>query len=68
MKTTNPRRYNIEGLGNWGIAEGLVYDNFIEQEFDYAAVSKRSKVQSVFGLDFGLILAPIYSDVYMKTW
>ena len=24
MKINNPRRYNIEGLGNWGIAEGLV--------------------------------------------
>lgn len=58
MKTTNPRRYNIEGLGNWGIAEGLVYDNFIEQEFDYTKVSKRPGVQSVYGLDFGLIISP----------
>ena len=53
MKETNPRRYNIEGLGNWGIAEGLVYDNFIEQEFDIMDISKRPKVKSVFGLDFG---------------
>lgn len=53
MKETNPRRYNIEGLGNWGIAEGLVYDNFIEQNFDYMEISKRPGIQSVFGLDFG---------------
>ena len=24
MKVNNPRRYQIEGLGNWGIAEGLM--------------------------------------------
>lgn len=53
MKETNPRRYNIEGLGNWGIAEGLVYNNFIEQNFDYMEISKRPGMQSVFGLDFG---------------
>ena len=53
MKINNPRRYNIEGLGNWGIAEGLVYENFIEQEFDYMEISKRAGTKAVFGLDFG---------------
>lgn len=53
MKINNPRRYNIEGLGNWGIAEGLVYENFIEQEFDYMEISKRAGAKTVFGLDFG---------------
>ena len=53
MKINNPRRYNIEGLGNWGIAEGLVYENFIEQEFDYMEISKRAGAKAVFGLDFG---------------
>lgn len=53
MKINNPRRYNIEGLGNWGIAEGLVYENFIEQEFDYMDISKRAGAKAVFGLDFG---------------
>ena len=53
MKINNPRRYNIEGLGNWGIAEGLVYDNFIEQEFDYKEIAKRPGAKAVFGLDFG---------------
>ena len=58
MKINNPRRYNIEGLGNWGIAEGLVYENFIEQEFDYMDISKRAGAKTVFGLDFGLIISP----------
>ena len=53
MKINNPRRYNIEGLGNWGIAEGLVYEKFIEQEFDYMDISKRAGAKTVFGLDFG---------------
>lgn len=53
MKLNNPRRYNIEGLGNWGIAEGLVYSNFEELEFDIEEVKKRRNIKSAFGLDFG---------------
>ena len=53
MKINNPRRYNIEGLGNWGIAEGLVYDNFEELEFNIDEVKKRRNIKSAFGLDFG---------------
>lgn len=53
MKKNNPRRYKIEGLGEWGIAEGLVYENFKELEFDIEEISKKSNVISLFGLDFG---------------
>jgi phage terminase large subunit len=53
MKVRNPRRYAIEGLGEWGIAEGLVYEDFVEREFDYQEISKRKSVTSIFGLDFG---------------
>ena len=53
MKINNPRRYNIEGLGNWGIAEGLVYENFEELEFDIEDIKRRSNIKSAFGLDFG---------------
>ena len=53
MKLSNPRRYNIEGLGNWGIAEGLVYENFEELEFDIEDIKRRSNIKSAFGLDFG---------------
>ena len=34
MKEQNPRRYEIEGLGNWGISEGLIYTNWKVEEFD----------------------------------
>ena len=53
MKLNNPRRYNIEGLGNWGIAEGLIYENFEELEFDIEDIKRRSNIKSAFGLDFG---------------
>lgn len=53
MRVRNPRRYAIEGLGEWGIAEGLVYEDFVEREFNYQEISKRKSVTSIFGLDFG---------------
>ena len=53
MKEKNPRRYSIEGLGNWGIAEGLVFEKFESKNFDYLEIAKRESVKSFFGLDFG---------------
>ena len=50
MKRNNPRRYQVAGLGAWGIVDGLIYENFKEQEFTLEQV-KRCK--SAFGLDFG---------------
>ena len=53
MKNNNPRRYAIEGLGNWGIAEGLIYENFEELDFDIEDIKKRKNIKSAFGIDFG---------------
>ena len=53
MKIRNPRRFRIEGEGEWGISEGLIYENFTEQEFDYREISKRKNTRAVFGLDWG---------------
>ena len=53
MKKNNPRRYQVAGLGNWGIVDGLVYENWEEKEFDYTEVAKMHGVKSAFGLDFG---------------
>lgn len=53
MKERNPRRYQVAGLGNWGIADGLVYENWEEEAFDVTEVSQRPGVASAFGLDFG---------------
>jgi len=59
MKIKNPRRYRIEGLGEWGIAEGLVYTNWKEYEFDIQALRNmtdrqgRPYYRELFGLDWG---------------
>ena len=53
MKVNNPRRYKVAGLGEWGISEGLVYENWTEQEFTLADVQQRYHLESGFGLDFG---------------
>lgn len=51
MRIKNPRRYQIEGLGEWGIAEGLIYENWVVKNFDVEALRKTTT--SSFGLDFG---------------
>jgi len=59
MKKNNPRRYSIEGEGNWGIAEGLIFENWQELEFDIEAMKRsldtydRPKYKQLFGMDFG---------------
>jgi phage terminase large subunit len=53
MKKENPRRYNVAGLGDWGVVDGVVYENVAEELFDLDEVRRRSSVRSAFGLDFG---------------
>jgi len=53
MRRDNPRRYQVAGLGNWGIVDGLVYENWEELEFDLEEIKRIAKIQSAFGLDYG---------------
>ena len=53
MKRENPRRYRVAGLGDWGIVDGLIYENWKEEAFDLEAVKQIQGIQSAFGLDFG---------------
>ncbi|MBS5037176.1 MAG: PBSX family phage terminase large subunit [Fusobacterium sp.] len=53
MKRENPKRYKVAGLGDWGISEGLIYENWEEREFDIQEVLKIPDIESAFGLDFG---------------
>lgn len=53
MKKQNPRRYRVAGLGEWGIVDGLVYENWEEKLFDIEEIKKLSSIESAFGLDFG---------------
>lgn len=50
MKKRNPRRYQVAGLGNWGVTEGIVYENWKEEVF---TLSEMRKCETVAGLDFG---------------
>lgn len=50
MKIRNPRRYKVAGLGDWGIIDGLVYENWREEQFEFDIV-KTLKI--VCGLDYG---------------
>lgn len=53
MKKNNPRRYQVAGLGNWGITDGLVYENWEERVFDIEDILENKSVKTAFGLDFG---------------
>lgn len=79
MKKNNPRRYQVAGLGNWGIVDGLVYENWKEEKFDLNTIRN---LDSAFGLDFGYTNDPtalfcgaidlknkkiyVYDEIYQK--
>ena len=58
MKESNPRRYQIEGLGDWGVAEGLVYNNWEELEFDENRLKTMTDRHDV----------PVYTEIYGLDW
>lgn len=56
MRVHNPRRYKVAGLGDWGIVEGLVFENWEEKAFDHTSEEFKQahpKLKSAFGMDFG---------------
>ena len=53
MKKNNPRRYRIEGEGEWGIAEGLIYEKHRVEEFNIDDIRAIPGIKSAFNLDFG---------------
>ncbi|UNT92624.1 phage terminase large subunit [Allobaculum sp. Allo2] len=55
MKKRNPRRYEVAGLGNWGIVDGLVYENFHIRDFEITDIGDAVTVS---GLDFGFTNDP----------
>lgn len=62
MKETNYRRYSVAGLGEWGIADGLIFENWQKLEFDPAKLGAEDKTEwqyrHFFGLDFGYVNDP----------
>ena len=57
MKKTNPRKYAVAGLGEWGVAEGLVFENWTVKSRD---INKENPDdwKAFFGLDYGYVNDP----------
>lgn len=56
MKEDNPRRYRVAGLGDWGISEGLIFDNWAVQAFSVEELlhgKDGERYTCVYGLDYG---------------
>lgn len=53
LRRDNPRRYRVAGLGEWGIADGLIYDRWEIREFDRDRVRRIPGIRAAFGLDYG---------------
>ena len=64
MKEENPRKYDVAGLGNWGISEGLIFDNwqtlnFAQKDLFNGFDNKGNEIDlswkynAFFGLDYG---------------
>lgn len=59
MKRRNPRRYRVAGLGEWGISEGLILENWEKLNFNPQDIySKARWLKPVYGLDFGYTTSP----------
>ena len=75
LRETNPRIAKIICDGEWGIAEGLVYENWEIESFDVEEIRSRPNVHETYGLDFGykvsytafvgLLVDPISKDMWI---
>ncbi len=75
MKRDNPKRYRVEGLGEWGTSEGLVYENWTVSDFNWRDLMKDNPtIQARFGLDFGFVndetafCACLFDLEHKKCW
>lgn len=50
MRKRNPKRYKVAGMGEWGVVDGLVYENWREESFTLDQVRG---METFCGLDFG---------------
>ncbi len=66
MKQTNRRKYEVAGLGNWGISEGLVFENWSVGE---VVINKQEQDnwKSFFGLDYGYTNDPTAFVAFMAN-
>ncbi len=53
LRVNNPKRYNVAGLGNWGISSGLVYEHWKEEVINVQRIMESKAFRHVYGLDWG---------------
>ncbi len=57
LKLTNHRKYTVAGLGEWGVVDGLVFENFESKNFEPNNLGLKSNTawqyRHFFGLDYG---------------
>lgn len=72
LKKNHPRRFDIEGMGNWGIAEGLIFNDWREWNLEDDGTTDpkvlmkellpggggRLRYQELYGLDWGFAEDP----------
>ena len=63
LYVTNPRRARIVCDCEWGVAEGLIYDNVVVEEFNIDELFKTHKL--ALGLDFGFTHDPTALIVFL---
>lgn len=62
---TNPRRARIVCDGEWGVAEGLVYENVQVADFDKEELLQTGNYKLCVGLDFGFTHDPTALVAYL---
>jgi len=69
LYTDSPRLARIVCDGEWGIAEGLIYENWVQEAFDiHEVMEQHPRGQLSFGLDFGYSISynafvAVYFDI-----
>ncbi len=66
MKKTNKRKYDVAGLGNWGISQGLVYENWCVDTLQIKD-EELYKWKHFFGLDYGYTNDPTAFVAFMAN-
>ncbi|HEM3543414.1 TPA: PBSX family phage terminase large subunit [Streptococcus suis] len=62
---TNPRRAAVVANGEWGVAEGLVYENVQVADFDKESLLQSGNYKLCVGLDFGFTHDPTALVAYL---
>ena len=66
MKLINPRRFRIEGDGEWGISEGLIYTNVERRDIKFEDFVGKLEYTPFYGCDFGYTDPTAFVDGFIN--